>query len=179
MEVNVNKCATASYLIDVNQRRSSLANSLMFKGQPISNLTLTQSLKYLGIPVTARKTLKLEVVETKLTEMKIQLKKIVESLLLIVLKIYAMKTFILPTFDFMMLNEDVGEKQVTEMDKYIRKRVDEMLKVRGLPVECHHASCRDGGLSYPSLVDRRRVLMIRSFTQMMMSRDETVCTAMR
>jgi hypothetical protein len=54
----------------------------------------------------------------------------------------------------MMLNGDVNEKQVIEIDKYIRGRVDEMLKVRGLPVECHHASWRDGGLSYPSLVDR-------------------------
>jgi hypothetical protein len=52
----------------------------------------------------------------------------------------AMKTFVLPTVDVMMLNGDVDEKQVTEMDKYIRGRVDGMLKVRGLPVECHHAS---------------------------------------
>jgi hypothetical protein len=55
MEVNVKKCATASYHIDTNQRRSSLVNSLMFKSQPIPNLTLAQSMKYLGTPVTARK----------------------------------------------------------------------------------------------------------------------------
>jgi hypothetical protein len=179
MEVNVKKCATALYLIDANQRRSSLANSLMFKGQSIPNLTVAQLLKYLGTPVTARKTVKLEAIETKLTEMKIRLKKIVESPLLIVQKIDTMKTFVFPILDFMMLNGDVGEKQVTEIDKYIRGRVDAMLKVRGLPVECHHASWLDEGLSYPSLVDRRRVLMIRSFTQMMMLRDETVYTAMR
>jgi hypothetical protein len=84
MEVNVKKCATVSYLIDMNQRRSSLVNSLIFKGQSIPNLTLVQSLKYLGAPVTARKTVKLEAVETKLTEMKIRLKNFVESPLLIV-----------------------------------------------------------------------------------------------
>jgi hypothetical protein len=151
----------------------------MFKGQPIPNLTLAQALKYLETPVTTRKTVKLEAIETKLTEMKIRLKKIVESLLLIVQKIDAMKTFVLPTLDFMMLNGDVSEKQVIEMDKYIRERVNEMLKVRGLPIECHHASWRDGGQSYSSLVDCRQVLMIRSFTQMMISRDETVCTTIR
>jgi hypothetical protein len=63
---------------------------------------------------------KLEAIGTKLTEMKIRLKKIVESPLLIAQKIDAMKTFVLPTLDFMMLNGNVGEKQVTEMDKYIR-----------------------------------------------------------
>jgi hypothetical protein len=65
------------------------------------------------------------------------------------------------------------------MDRHIRGRVDELLKVRKLPVECHHASWKDGGLCYPSLVDRRRVLMIRSFTQMMTSKDEKVKKAMR
>jgi hypothetical protein len=65
------------------------------------------------------------------------------------------------------------------MDKYIRRKVDEALKVRDLLIEWHHVSWRDGGLSYPSLVDRRRVLMIQSFTQMMLSRAESVRKAMR
>jgi hypothetical protein len=84
IEVTVKEYATASYLIDTNQRRVSLANRSMFKGQPIPNLTLAQSLKYLGTPVTARKTVKLEAVEPKLTEMIIRLRKIADSRLLIV-----------------------------------------------------------------------------------------------
>jgi hypothetical protein len=79
----------------------------------------------------------------------------------------------------MMLNGDVGEKQLAKMDSHIRGKIDEALKVRRLPVECHHASWRDGGLSFPSLVHRRKVLMIRSFTQLMLSRDESVRMAMR
>jgi hypothetical protein len=79
----------------------------------------------------------------------------------------------------MMLNGDVGEKQLAKTDSHIRGKIDEALKVRELPVECHHASWRDGGLSYPSLVDRRKVLMIRSFTQLMLSKDESVRMAMR
>jgi ribosomal protein L27 len=179
MEVNVKKCATASYLRDVNRHRCSLSRNLEFKNQPIPNLTLAQSLKYLGTAVAARRTVKLEAAEAKLTEMKVRLKKILESPLLIVQKIDAMKTFVLPMLDFMMLNGDVGEKQLMVMDRYIRGRVDELLKVRGLPVECHHASWRDGGLSYLNLVGRRRVLMIRSFTQMMLSKDDKVKKAMR
>jgi hypothetical protein len=52
---------------------------------------------------------KLDAIETKLTEMKIHLKKIMESPLLIVQKIDAVKTFLLLTSNFMMLNGDVGE----------------------------------------------------------------------
>jgi hypothetical protein len=78
MELNAKKCATASYLRDMNRRRYSLAANLEFKGQPIPNLTLAQSLKYLGTAVAPRRTVELEAAEAKLTEMKIRLKKIME-----------------------------------------------------------------------------------------------------
>jgi hypothetical protein len=74
----------------------------------------------------------------------------------------------------MMLNGDVGERQLVNMNKHIRRVIDEALKVRRFPVECHHASWRDEGLSYPSLVDRRRVLMIRSLTQIILSKGRKV-----
>jgi hypothetical protein len=179
MEVNVNKCATASYMLDANRHRCTLAENLTFKGETIPSLTLAESLKYLGTAIAARRRLKITAAESKLTEMRVRLKKILESPLLIVQKIDAIKTFLLPTIDFMLLNGDVGEKQVAKMDQHIRSSIDEMLRVRGLPVECHHASWRDGGLSYPSLVDRRRVLMISFFAQMMLSRDLKIREAMR
>jgi hypothetical protein len=60
------------------------------------------------------------------------------------------------------------------MAQNIRGAIDQALKIRGLPVECHHASWRDGGFSYPSLLDRREVLLVRLLTQMMLSKDEKV-----
>jgi hypothetical protein len=60
--------------------------------------------------------------------------------LLTIQKINAVKTFLLPTLDFMMLNGDVGKKQLKKMDAKIRVQVDARLNVRGLPVECHYAS---------------------------------------
>jgi hypothetical protein len=154
MEVNVKKCATASYLNDIHRYHCSLAENMKFKNQDIPNLTLAQSLKYLGTAVAPKRRAKLEAIETKLMEMKVRLKKIMESPLLIVQKIDAVKIFLLPTLDFVMLNGDVGEKQLEKMDKHIRGVIDEVLKMRGLPVECHYTSWRDGGLSYPSLIDR-------------------------
>jgi hypothetical protein len=63
-----------------------------------------------------------------------------ESPLLVVQKIDALKTFSLPMIDFMLLNGDVGESQLTRMDQSIRAAVDRALKVHGLPIECHHIS---------------------------------------
>jgi hypothetical protein len=153
MEMKVRKCMTVSYMLDGNHHRCSLANNLTFQGQIIPNLTLAESLKYLGTPVAARRTVKLEAVGSKLTEKNIRLKKIMDSPLLIVQKIDALKTFVLPTLDFLMLNGDVGVKQLKKMDEFIRGRIDEALRVKGLPIESHEESWRDGGLSYPSLVD--------------------------
>jgi hypothetical protein len=45
MEVNVAKCATASYLIDGNNNRCTLNQEPIFRGQGIPNLTMAQSLK--------------------------------------------------------------------------------------------------------------------------------------
>jgi hypothetical protein len=124
--------------------------------------------------VAARRTVKLEAAKMKLSEMRIRLENIIDSPLLTVQKIDATKTFLLPVLDFMLLNGDVGVKQLREMDQNIRGAVDRALKVRGLPVECHHASSRDGGFSYPSLLDRREALLVRSLAQIMLSKDDKV-----
>jgi hypothetical protein len=142
---------------------------------------MAQSLKYLGIAISVRWKVRLEAATANCAEMEmeIRLQKIIGSRLLTVHKINAVKTFLLPTRDFMTLNGDVGKKQLKKTDAKIKAQVDALLNVRGLPVECHHASCRDGGLGYPSLADRREILMVRSFTQMMISKDEKIRTAMR
>jgi hypothetical protein len=47
------------------------------------------------------------------------------------------------------------------------------------PIECHDASWRNGGLSYPSLGDKGDVLTIRSFAQMTLLDDMRVRPATR
>jgi hypothetical protein len=93
------------------------------------NLTLARSLKYLETEVAARRGIKLEEVESKLSKMKMHLKNIMESQLLTVRKVETAKTVLLPTLDFMLFNGDVGEMQLRKIDQHIR----------GLLVECHHA----------------------------------------
>jgi hypothetical protein len=102
-----------------------------------------------------------------------------DSRLLTVQKIDAIKTFLLPSLDFLMLNGEIGRGQLSKIDKKIRGAIDSELGIRGLPIDCHHASWRDGGLSYPSLVERSEVLTIRSFIQMVLSEHEEIKRTMR
>jgi hypothetical protein len=57
-------------------------------------LTTAKSIRYLGAPITARRTVKLKALKFKLKEMEILLEKIISSPLLTVQKIDAVKTFL-------------------------------------------------------------------------------------
>jgi hypothetical protein len=106
--------------------------------------------------------------------MKMQVQKTMESTLLTIRKIDALKTFGLPTLDFMILNRDLGENQLKKTDQHICQSIDTILRPRGLPVEIHRAPWRDAGLSCPSLMDQRKALMIRLFTEMMLSKGQKI-----
>jgi hypothetical protein len=82
---------------------------------------------------------KLDAMVARLPDMKIRLIKIMKSPFFIVQKIDAIKTFVLPSLDFALLNDDVREQPSLMIDKYIKGLIDKTLKVRGLLVECHHA----------------------------------------
>jgi hypothetical protein len=110
MEVNAGKCATASYGVDQHSHRCSLDIPLQIRGQAIPNLLRAECLKYLGTAIAARRKAKLRPAETKLTKMRIRLQKIMESPLLIVQKIDALKTFLLPMIDFILLNGDIRSR---------------------------------------------------------------------
>jgi hypothetical protein len=124
-----------------------------------------------GVPIAARKTVKLKSAKFKLKEIQVLLGKIMSSPLLIVQKIDVVKIFLLPSIDFFLLNGEVGRSQLRVMDKRIRGMINKGRKIERLPIECHHAAWKDGDLSYPSLRDRGNILMIRSFAQTMLSDD--------
>jgi hypothetical protein len=174
MDVNVKKCTTASYLLDQDHHRYSLTQNLKFNNQEIPNLTLNQSIKYLGTALSARRNVKLNATNYKFDEMKVLVHKILNSPLLTVQKIDAIKTFVIPCFDFLMLNGDLSRTRLRETDSYIRGELNKMLKIPGLPKECHHMSWRDGGFSIPSLLDRSYVLSICSFAHMFLSKDPSI-----
>jgi hypothetical protein len=174
MEINVSKCTTASYLFDPQHHRCSLSECFKFNNQDIPNLTLLQSMKYLGTAVAARRNVKLHATSYKFHEMKSLVQKILNSPLLIVQKIDAIKTFVIPCFDFLLLNGDLSRTQLKNIDSYIRGEVNKMLKIPSLPKETHHMSWKDGGFSIPSLLNRSYVLSICSFAHMSLSKDPNI-----
>jgi hypothetical protein len=85
---------------------------------------------YLGAPIAARKIVKLKSVKFKLEEMNILLGKIMSSPLLTVQKIDTMKTFVLSSIDFLLLNGETGVTQLQTMDGKIRRSINEDMKIK-------------------------------------------------
>jgi hypothetical protein len=69
-------------------------------------------MRYLGAPIAARRIVKLKSAKFKLKEMKALLGKIISSPLLTVQKIDVVKTFLLPSINFLLLNGEVRRSQL-------------------------------------------------------------------
>jgi hypothetical protein len=113
-------------------------------------------MKHLAAPIAARRTVKLE-------EMELLLGKTMSRALFTVQKIDAVIIFLLSSIDFLLLNGEVGGIELRLMDKKIRRMMNRELKIKRLPIECHHTSWGNGRLSHLSLRDRGDVFTIRPF----------------
>jgi hypothetical protein len=161
MEINVSKCATASYIYDENRRQTYRDGSFQFRGEMIANLTTAESMKYLGVPIVAPRTATPKSAKGQRKERKVLLVKIMSSPVLTMQKIDAVETLLFPSIDFLLMNREAGGIQLSIVHKNIRGMVNKALKIKRLPIECHHASLRDGGLSYLRLRGRGDALAIR------------------
>jgi hypothetical protein len=119
----------------------------------MTNLTTPESMRYLGAPIAARKMIKLKSVKLRLEEMDIRPGKIMSSPLFTVQKIDVVKTFFLPSIDFLLLDREVGVAQLQTMNRKNRRSINEEMRIKRVPVEYHYASWRDRGLSSLNLQD--------------------------
>jgi hypothetical protein len=72
--------------------------------------------------------------------MRVTLNKIIESPLPAVQKVDTIKRFLSPSIYFMLVNGDVGERQLEDMEKHIRASINKEMKIQTLPLECYPAS---------------------------------------
>jgi hypothetical protein len=80
---------------------------------------MAHSTKYFSTTVAARRTVILEAAEARLAEMKLWVPRIMGSAFITVEKINAIKTFLVPMLDFMLLNGDIGITQLSVIDQNI------------------------------------------------------------
>lgn len=172
MELEPTKCIIYGYMFDQHRRcRYQLdEGEIVLNSIPLKVAEIGTSIRYLGVAIGARKSARQSISRMIKEEFIMKLNKIMSSCLSITQKIHAIKTFLIPTLDFHMLNGQLKMKDIDSIDKCIRGKIDDIVGAR-LPIEVFHASWRDGGLSIPSIRDKYDVLLIKSSLHMMLSRD--------
>jgi hypothetical protein len=79
----------------------------------------------------------------------------------------------------MLLNADVGLKDLKTVNQNIAALIDQTLAVHSLPVECNQCSWRGGSASRQSSDKRGDMLVIHPLKHMLMSLDAEVCAMSR
>ena len=178
MEVNTKKCFVSSYVKDEQRHRATISEIYM-NGEQVRCLSLDESMQYLGVSVAARRKIRFKNNEAAVETFTATLEKIRKSPLTITQKIHAIRMFLMPTLDYVLLNGEMRKTTATRLDKRVRATIGSLLEARGIPKAQIHASWKDGGMSIPSIEDRQKVLTIRSFLQMVNSKDNNVKLMMR
>jgi hypothetical protein len=108
IEISMSKCAILSYVYDKNRRRTYRDDIFQFRGEAIPNLTTAESMRYLDALIVGRRTIKLKPAKFRFKEIEILLGTVMSSPLLSVQKRDAVKTFLLPSIDVLLLNGEDG-----------------------------------------------------------------------
>ena len=173
MKITPDKCHWLSYMLDENKHRVSsdeelIVNDSTLKAEDISNVL------YLGAPFAIKKNTKMEITYNLLGNLKIEIKKLSNSPLSFAQCVDALNRLICPKLDYILLNSVCPMKKIEEFDKFMRGCLCERLKTKGLPVDFFYTHWKDGGLSLHAFKERSQLLQIKTFINMLYSKQEEV-----
>lgn len=166
------KSCSLGYLYQ-NRRRRGLSSSFYIDNEPIPIVSLEDSIRYLGSPIAARKISKVQNSTEIFLKFQEKAIKIFNSELLEVQKLHALRTFLIPTLDFSLLNGQLKAKHLSKLDGLIGKLINNMIG-GAVPNAVKHGSWKDGGLSIPSLVEKADTGKIKSLIWMITNKDEHI-----
>lgn len=172
MKLAPEKCVAYVYGFNAAQRRYYTAD-IRIGEEKIKVAKKQEAIRYLGAPITARKTERMK--ENKITEadfMKM-LAKIMESQLTITQKIHAIKTFLLPKLEYEMTTNQFKIKTLEHMERAIRSGFNKIFGAK-IPKAVYHGSVKDGGMGIPSVKIRQDVAVIRGLLNLVTSKHMKV-----
>lgn len=155
-----------------NSRRG-LFSGFNICGEEIPFVGLEESIRYLGTPISARKCAKIKTSAEYFVKAKNKIEKIIQSDLMIVQKIHAIKTFIIPSLDFILENGQMKLAHVNKLDQFISSQINKIIGAN-IPRAVKHASWKDGGLSIPSLREKADVGRVKALIRMITNSDPNI-----
>ena len=174
MQLAPTKCCSVGYIWK-NNARQGLTEGFSINEENIPFVGLDDSIKYLGTPVAARKVSKLKSSIDYFTKFKEKLLKVFDSKLLLVQKVHAVKTFLIPSLDFILENGQLKFTHVRKLDELISGLINKEVKAV-IPVAVKHGSWKDGGLSIPCIREKAEVARVKALIKMITNEDASIRT---
>ena len=141
---------------------------------PIPIKKQNESITYLGAPISARKSTKIAYSRADIEEVRTKTKLIFKSQLTFTQKLQSLRTFILPTLDYTLMNGLVGKEDIESLDSYIRGHILNEINARNIPKEVIHLDMKNSGLGIPQLSLRASILKLNGFVSQVLSQQEHV-----
>ena len=165
LKINVKKCGIYSYMLN-NNRRVSSNESFKLNNQEIPKIQLLTLKEYLGAPIARSYVVKMIHSDSLIKSTLNKITLIQQSHLKLNQKIDAIKRFIIPSFDYELTCNNCKIKDLINLNKEIRKMLNNHLQAIATPIAVFHTNWKNGGLGIQDLTERARILYIKSFLEL-------------
>ena len=164
------KCTGYVYVKEIGSKRRVYDADIRIGGTKIDVVGKDKVIRYLGAPVVAKSNERMKNNKMSEVDFKELLDKVMFSKLSMIQKVHAIKTFLLPKFEYGFMASQYGRSMMEKLDKFLRGRLN---RIMGgvLCKAIYHGSCKDGGFGIPAMRDRQDIAVIRSFLTLKFSRD--------
>ena len=141
------KCQSLSYIYEQGHRHYE-DEPFLICGQKIPVTTLKEGIEYLGINAATSHRIRRKGVDNIIKETRNLIAKIGDSMLSLNQKIYAIKVFAIPQLDYILSNGKVRLGDLDDIDRLIRRVIDDHLGGTKIPIDLFYTHWKDGGLSF-------------------------------
>lgn len=173
MKITAEKCHWLSYML-IDRRRVSAEERLNINGTNLTAENIDDAMLYLGAPIATNRYAKMRETNHLISNIKVEIQRLFNSQLALSQCIDALKRLICPKLDYLLLNGLCPVKKIEELDKFIRGRICKSLGGKGIPKDYFYTHWKDGGLNIPEFKERSQALQIRTYLNMILSKDEDV-----
>ena len=172
IDINVKKCKTLSYIVTPHSRVTADV-TFELRGQPVPTTSLMDYIEYLGCPIAVTKEAKMEHARERILDAGGLVNRVRMSQLTVTQTLDSIKQFIIPRLDYELANGICPKKDLQSLDRIIRCAIQDLVGHQSMPTEFFYTAWKDGGLGLPKLDERRGILQIRTFVNMMQASNPT------
>ena len=155
-------------------RTTQEPEQLCINGTAIPMKKHTELIGYLGAPISGRKASRMKFAAAEIEDIKSKIKLVFKSQLTLIQKIEAVRTFILPRLDYILMNGQVAKADLEGIDSLVRGNILKDVGARNIPREVFHLDTDHGGLSVEETAIRAETIKVSQFIRLCLSKQKHI-----